>query len=52
MVYTFWLFDATPDPDDPLTTADLWGGVYALTALAISVVCVGIILRRYRSIQA
>ena len=49
---TFWFFDATPDPDDPLATADLWGGLYALTALAISLVCLALILRRYRSIQA
>jgi ABC-2 type transport system permease protein len=49
---TFWLFNATPDPDEPLAKADLWGGVYALTALAISLACLALILRRYRTIQA
>jgi len=49
---TFWLFNATPDPEEPLAKADLWGGIYALTALAISLACLALILRRYRTIQA
>jgi len=49
---TYWLFGATADPDDPLTTADLWGGTYAIVAIAISLACLGLILRRYRTIQA
>jgi ABC-2 type transport system permease protein len=47
---TYWLFDATPDSE--VAKADLWGGLYALTALAISLACLGITLRRYRRIQA
>jgi len=49
---TYWFFDAVPDPEEPMAKADLWGGLYALTALAIAMVCVALILRRYRSIQA
>jgi ABC-2 type transport system permease protein len=48
---TYWFFDATADPDDPLTTANLWGGTYAVVGLAISLACLGLILRRYRTIQ-
>jgi ABC-2 type transport system permease protein len=49
---TYWFFDATPEPDDPLHKADLWGGLYALAALAMALACLAIVLRRYRSIQA
>jgi ABC-2 type transport system permease protein len=49
---TYWLFSATPEPDEPIDTADLWGGIYALTAIAISLFTVALVLRRYRSIQA
>ena len=49
---TYWFFDATPDPEEPMATADLWGGLYAITALAGAMACVGLILRRYRRIQA
>ena len=49
---TFWFFGATPEPEEPMAMADLWGGLYAITALAGSSVCLAIILRRYRSIQA
>jgi ABC-2 type transport system permease protein len=49
---TFWFFGASPDPDEPMAKADLWGGLYALTALAISLFCLALILRRYRTIQA
>jgi ABC-2 type transport system permease protein len=49
---TFWFFGASPDPDEPMAKADLWGGLYALTALAVSLVCLALILRRYRTIQA
>lgn len=49
---TFWFFDAQPDPEEPIAKADLWGGLYALTALGISMVCIALILRRYRAIQA
>jgi ABC-2 type transport system permease protein len=49
---TYWLFDATPDPEEPIAKADLWGGVYVITAIAIALACLAIILRRYRRIQA
>ena len=49
---TFWFFGASPDPDEPLAKADLWGGLYAIIALAIALACLAIILRRYRTIQA
>ena len=32
---TYWFFGADPEPDEPIAEADLWGGLYALTALAI-----------------
>lgn len=49
---TYWFFNATPDPEEPVAKADLWGGIYAATALAMALACVGLILRRYRRIQA
>jgi ABC-2 type transport system permease protein len=49
---TYWFFDATPEPEEPMAKADLWGGLYAITALAGASACVALILRRYRSIQA
>jgi ABC-2 type transport system permease protein len=49
---TYWIFNAPPEPEESLAKADLWGGLYALTALAISALCLASILRRYRSIQA
>jgi ABC-2 type transport system permease protein len=49
---TYWFFNATPDPQESLAKADLWGGVYALTALAIALAFLALILRRYRRIQA
>jgi ABC-2 type transport system permease protein len=49
---TFWFFGASPDPEEPMAKADLWGGLYALTAFAISFVCLALILQRYRTIQA
>ena len=49
---TYWLFGATFDPEEPIAKADLWGGVYAITALAIASACLALILRRYRTIQA
>ena len=49
---TYWFFNATPEPDDALATADIWGGLYALTAVAITLFCLVVSLRRYRSIQA
>jgi ABC-2 type transport system permease protein len=49
---TYWIFNATPDPEEPVTKADLWGGTYALAALAVSFFSLALILRRYRTIQA
>jgi len=49
---TFWFFDATPASEEPLAKADLWGGIYALTAVAVTLVCLALILRRYRTIRA
>jgi ABC-2 type transport system permease protein len=49
---TYWLFNATPEPEEPVAKADLWGGMYALTAIAISLFCLAMLLRRYARIQA
>jgi ABC-2 type transport system permease protein len=49
---TYWFFNATPEPEEPVAKADIWGGLYALTAIAVSLACLGITLRRYRRIQA
>ena len=49
---TYWFFNAPPDPEEQLAKAHLWGGVYALTAVAISLLCLALVLRRYRTIQA
>jgi ABC-2 type transport system permease protein len=49
---TFWFFGATDQPEEPVALAGLWGGAYALTAIAVSLACVFIMLRRYRTIEA
>ncbi len=49
---TYWLFNAPNEPEGSVAKADLWGGIYAITALLISLICLALILRRYRTIQA
>jgi ABC-2 type transport system permease protein len=49
---TYWMFGAAPESEEPVGKADIWGGMYALTSLAISCFALAVILRRYRSIQA
>jgi ABC-2 type transport system permease protein len=49
---TYFLFGATPEPEEPVASADIWGGIYALAAVGIAAVCLAIVLHRYRSIQA
>jgi ABC-2 type transport system permease protein len=50
--FTYWLFDAPPEPGEHIAKADLWGGTYALAALAVSMAALALVLRRYRNIQA
>lgn len=49
---TYWFFGVTPHADEPIGTADIWEGYYAIAALAVSLVALLLTLRRYRSVQA
>jgi hypothetical protein len=50
--FTAWMFDAPPEPDTTVESAgyELWP--YAPVALAFVVVAAGILVRRYRKVQA
>jgi ABC-2 type transport system permease protein len=49
--FTFWFFDASHDPDSPLTTADLPGGVYAIDAVVVTLLMLALLFRRYEKIS-
>lgn len=50
--FTYWIFGTPPSAEEPVAEADLWGGLYALTAVAATLVLVVVIIRRYERIQA
>jgi ABC-2 type transport system permease protein len=50
--FTYWFFGAQPEQDTAVDTADLWGGTYGIVATLISLVCLALVLYRYRRIQA
>jgi ABC-2 type transport system permease protein len=49
---TLWLFGADLDPDSQFARADLPGSAYCITAVCYTLVMVGLLLRRYRGLQA
>jgi ABC-2 type transport system permease protein len=49
---TYWFFGAEHEADSAPGRAGLWGGTYAIVAAVVSLLCLAVVLRRYRSIQA
>lgn len=49
---TLWLFDASPDPDDPLAKYDFPGVVYFLVGVGLAAVAGWVLARRYAKVAA
>jgi ABC-2 type transport system permease protein len=52
MGFANWLFDIEAKRHTAVGRADLPGSVYLLTIVGVCVVCVGVLLRRYRKVEA
>ena len=50
--FTYWIFGTPPSAEEPVAEADLWGGIYFLTAVAATLFLLAVIIRRYDRIQA
>ena len=49
---TLWIFGADLDPDSQFGRADLPGAAYCVAMLSFTLVMLGLLLRRYRGLQA
>ena len=49
--FSFWFFDASPEPDSPLAVADLPGVVYAIDAVVVTLLMLALLFRRYEKIS-
>jgi len=49
---TLWLFGADLDTDSQFARADLPGAVYCLAMVSLTLVMLGLLLRRYRGLSA
>jgi ABC-2 type transport system permease protein len=49
---TVWFFGSSPDTNEQILSADFFGGVYVLAAVAMSLIAVYVLVQRFRRIDA